>query len=266
MKPKPRNERTPRQGSAAPDGASDAQAAWRWNRAKVAQTSVWAILLIGWFALALYYIHCTPDLRLHHDAAEHVEYSLLIAAEHKFPAPYRSLEAHQPPLFYLLCQLWGPLPSARSDDESSPPVALRVTNRTQFEVRGVDAQSFAEHLLQRHIPRVRTMSAVFGLAFLACCVALMHRFGAAGWCGMVAFTYIATLPSVLILLTAYSNDVLVAMFGGGLALCAPLLLCCQAVSLVVAGRGRLAPPAVYSESPVWPAPASLPARSWRCCR
>jgi hypothetical protein len=219
MKPKTKNERTPGPVSAPPGGAGTAPAASRWSRAKLARMAVWAGLLIGWFALALYCIHRTPDLRLHHDAAAHIEYSTLIAAEHKLPEPHRALETAQPPLFYVLCQLLQPLPRVSAANQSSArPVVVHLTDRTQFEVRGADLQNIVQHLLQRHIPRVRVMCAVFGAVFLASCVLMMHRCKAAGWGGMVALAYLSTLPSVVLLFTSYSNDALAGMFGGGLAI------------------------------------------------
>ena len=73
------------------------------------------IALIIWLLVAVNYLFHTPIGHRNHDFWGHIEYSQIIAKEHRIPTPYEKWQAFQPPLYYLICSVIAPASLLQED-------------------------------------------------------------------------------------------------------------------------------------------------------
>ena len=132
------------------------------------------LLLLIAFLLSSHYLNNTTT-EMQHDLFSHVEYSQKIATTHHLPGPYDGWSTYQPPLFYLFTQAFHPLQN----------------NVTTF------------------IQSVRSVSLyLFGGIFYLCLIGIAAGLKLPKSLSLLGATYLATLPSMVILFTSYNNDTL----------------------------------------------------------
>lgn len=114
------------------------------------------------------------------DFWRHIEYTEIIALEHRMPAPYEKLETYQPPLYYLI-------------NSFIVPDSL-LTNKTA------------------HINFVELLSMIYGAISLFIILWLIQQVSNNVFAQLITISFIATTPKFLFNFCTYSNDSLSTMF------------------------------------------------------
>lgn len=122
------------------------------------------------------------------------------------------LEAHQPPLYYLLLAVWHRALDLESRYPEPTSSGQALLGGAFFNHDYDDAAS--DDRLARAL---RIPSVVAGLATVALTYATAHRLSKNRWTPVVAAAFVATLPKFVFLAGVVNNDNLVALLGAALA-------------------------------------------------
>jgi len=128
-------------------------------------------VLALWGTLGVVFVRITPDDAFSHDFEAHLEYTRLVAREHRLPSPTEARETFQPPLYYLLASLLRP--------------------------------GAADHVRQ-----VRLVSVALGGVTLALAACALGRLAVGPIVTATVLLFLATTPKFLFLFTSYNNDAL----------------------------------------------------------
>jgi len=146
-------------------------------------SSRWLFLIILfslWLLISVNFLITLPKVNwFAHDMWGHVKYTSLIHTEKKLPSPYQGLQTYQPPLYYLINQLFSP---------KTP----------------------------QNVVKVRFFSIVYGLIFLLSCHMVMELWNIPRTIQLLVLIYFMSIPAFVHLFTAYNNDSLAMCLGGAI--------------------------------------------------
>jgi hypothetical protein len=128
-------------------------------------------VLALWGILGIVFVRTSADDAFSHDFDAHLEYTRLIAREHRLPSPIEARETFQPPLYYLLASLLRP--------------------------QAAD-----------HVRWVRLASVALGGVTLALVACALGRLAVGPIVTATILLFLATTPKFLFLFTSYNNDAL----------------------------------------------------------
>lgn len=127
-----------------------------------------------WLVLMTFYMDRTPAQERSHDFWDHVEYTQIIAKEHRLPSPQEGWETYQPPLYYLINSFVAP--------------------------------NTIENNIKIHINLVRILSVIYGVIafFLISCI--LDEFITNTVAKILVLMFITTTPSFVFVFSSYNND------------------------------------------------------------
>jgi len=133
-----------------------------------------------WLLISLNFIITLPKVNwFAHDMWGHVKYTSLIHVEKKLPNPYQGFQTYQPPLYYLINQMFSP--------------------KTEY-----------------HVLKVRLFSIVYGLIFLLSCHIVMDQWNIPRVIQLLVLIYFMSIPAFVHLFTTYNNDSLAMALSGAI--------------------------------------------------
>jgi len=143
----------------------------------------WFFLIILsslWLLISLNFIITLPKVNwFAHDMWGHVKYSTIIHQEKRLPLPYEHFQTYQPPLYYLINQMFSP--------------------KTEY-----------------HLLKVRLLSVIYGLIFLLCCHLVMNQWNTPRAIQLLVLIYFMSIPAFVHLFTTYNNDSLAMALSGAI--------------------------------------------------
>lgn len=139
-----------------------------------------SIIAIGaWLILGFLYCQHTPIGHRNHDFYGHIEYTKIIATQHRLPLPHEGWQTYHPPLYYLINNFIGP--SIVTSEEN-------------------------------HINFVRALSVIYGAIFLWFIAWFLENFSLSPQSKLLSLLFIATIPKFSITFSTYNNDSLATLF------------------------------------------------------
>lgn len=139
------------------------------------------IILVSmiWLILSyLYLLHTPIDHRVH-DMWGHVDYSMIITRQHRFPKPQEGHETYHPPLYYLI------------------NTALTTKWWMGKEIK-IDRN--------QHVKDVRYLSVLYGELALLIMVWFLQKMKVTSFQGLLILLFIATTPKFMFVFSTYNND------------------------------------------------------------
>lgn len=140
------------------------------------------LFLVGlfsmWIFISMNFIITLPKINCFtHDFWGHVNYTNLIYQSKKLPHPYQDLQTYQPPLYYLINQIFSPK-------------------------------------AQHHVFKVRLASIFYGLIFLFSCHLVLSQWQIPSTIQLLVLFYFMSIPAFVHLFTSYNNDSLAMALAG----------------------------------------------------
>lgn len=133
-----------------------------------------------WLLISVNFLITLPKVNwFAHDMWGHVKYTSLIHVEKKLPNPYQGFQTYQPPLYYLINQMFSP--------------------KTEY-----------------HVLKVRLFSIVYGLIFLLSCHIVMDQWNIPRVIQLLVLIYFMSIPAFVHLFTTYNNDSLAMALSGAI--------------------------------------------------
>lgn len=146
----------------------------------ITNRTILEIVLITWILIvALYAVHTAGGSRVH-DFLGHLEYTKIIATQHRLPAPYEGWETYHPPLYYIINSLVAPK-SLQSNVGS-------------------------------HVNYVKLLSSIFGIFVLIIIAFFLKEFIQNPFIRLLVLVFIATTPKFVMMFWSYNNDSLAVLF------------------------------------------------------
>ena len=142
------------------------------------------VLILGWLILSYLYLLRTPIDHRVHDIWGHVEYSAIIAEQHRLPNPKEGQETYHPPLYYIVNTVFG-------------------TKWWMSEEIKINKEE--------HIKRVRYLSVLYGGMVLLILAGLLQRMDIKSSQRFLILLFIITTPKFVFVFSTYNNDSLVTL-------------------------------------------------------
>lgn len=140
----------------------------------ISNRTVLEIVIATWLVVISLYLIYTPIGANSHDFIGHVEFTKIIATQHRLPAPYEGWEGYQPPLYYFI--------------------------NSFFSKKSLNSDTVV------HCNYVRAISVLYGAIALLLIAWVLNDFAKDNFYKLLVLLFISTTPKFAFIFSTYNND------------------------------------------------------------